>query len=37
MVDFGDWEYTWISYTASLSAELEIKPDDKVPTANSNR
>lgn len=32
-VDEGDWEYFWNSYSASLSAEVKIKPDSKVPTA----
>ena len=32
-VDEGDWEYEWNSYSASLSAQYEIKPDEKVPTA----
>ncbi|SHH59748.1 hypothetical protein [Sporanaerobacter acetigenes] len=32
-VDEGDWEYFWNSYSAFLSANYKIKPDDKVPTA----
>ena len=32
-VDRGDWKYRWISYTASLSANMNIQPDSKVPTA----
>lgn len=32
-VDRGDWKYRWISYTASLSANMNIQPDNKVPTA----
>ena len=32
-VNEGDWEYFWKSYSATLSAEVKIKPDDKVPTA----
>jgi hypothetical protein len=33
-VDEGNWTYDYESYTASLSANLTIKPDDKVPTSN---
>lgn len=31
--DHGWYEYEWISYSASLSASLAIKPDEKSPTA----
>lgn len=34
-VDRGDWKYRWISYTASLSANINVQPDSKVPTASS--
>lgn len=33
--DLGWWEYAWLSYSASLNAELRTKPDEKVPTASS--
>lgn len=32
--DCGWWEYAWLSYSASLTAELRTKPDDKSPTAS---
>lgn len=32
-VDRGDWKYRWISYTANLSANINVQPDSKVPTA----
>lgn len=32
--DHGWWEFDWNSYSASLSASMSIKPDDKVPTAS---
>ncbi|UZQ48867.1 hypothetical protein [Clostridium kluyveri] len=35
-VDKGDWNFRWISYSASLSANLNIQPDSKVP-ATSNK
>ena len=31
-VDRGDWNFRWISYSASLSASLNVQPDSKVPT-----
>ncbi|MDF9409687.1 hypothetical protein L7E55_15235 [Pelotomaculum isophthalicicum JI] len=31
--DHGWWEFDWNSYSASLSASMSVKPDDKVPTA----
>lgn len=31
-VDKGDWNFRWISYAASLSANLNVQPDSKVPT-----
>lgn len=34
-IDRGDWKYRWISYTASLSANINVQPDSKVPTASS--
>lgn len=34
-VDRGDWKYRWISYVASLSANMIVQPDSKVPTAYS--
>ena len=35
--DHGWWEYAWISYTASLSANLQTKPDEKAPTASGSQ
>lgn len=32
-VDRGDWKYRWISYNAKLSANINVQPDSKVPTA----
>ena len=32
-VDEGDWEYYWNTFSATLSANYSIKPDEKVPTA----
>jgi hypothetical protein len=32
--DYGWWEFDWNSYSASLTASVNIKPDDKVPTAS---
>lgn len=32
-VDRGDWKYIWISYNANLSANINVQPDSKVPTA----
>ncbi|EQB86595.1 hypothetical protein J2Z44_002334 [Clostridium punense] len=32
-VDRGDWKYRWISYNANLSANINVQPDSKVPTA----
>ena len=32
--DHGWWEFDWNPYSASLSATVNIKPDDKVPTAS---
>lgn len=34
-VDRGDWKYRWISYNAKLSANINLQPDSKVPTASS--
>lgn len=34
-VDRGDWKYKWISYHAYLSANMNLQPDAKVPTAYS--
>lgn len=31
--DHGWYEYEWISYSASLTASLDFRSDDKVPTA----
>lgn len=31
--DLGWWEYAWMSYSASLTAEMETIPDIKSPTA----
>lgn len=31
--DHGWWDYSWLSYSASLNAKLDIRPDDQVPTA----
>jgi len=33
-VDAGDWEYSFTSYHATLSANMNLLPDDKDPTAN---
>lgn len=33
-VDNGDWKYKWLSYSASLTANMTIQPDSKVPTAS---
>lgn len=30
-VDKGDWEYRWISYSASLSGNLNIQTDSRIP------
>ena len=32
--DEGWFEYAWLSYSASLTAKLRTKPDEKVPTAS---
>lgn len=32
--DHGWWEFDWNPYSASLTASMSIKPDDKVPTAS---
>lgn len=32
--DHGWWEYAWLSYSASLTATLQTKPDEKAPTAS---
>lgn len=32
-IDRGDWKYRWISYAASLAANINVQPDSKVPTA----
>jgi len=32
--DEGWFEYAWLSYSASLTADLRTKPDEKVPTAS---
>lgn len=32
--DEGWWEYAWLSYSASLTAEMQTKPDAKSPTAS---
>ncbi|OLN31372.1 hypothetical protein [Desulfosporosinus metallidurans] len=34
--DHGWWEFDWNPYSASLTASVNIKPDDKVPTASGN-
>ncbi|HCR44002.1 MAG TPA: hypothetical protein DIV41_05405, partial [Ruminococcaceae bacterium] len=36
-VDEGEWEYTDNTYRASLSADMSLKPDDKVPTAKGKK
>ncbi len=33
-VDEGDWQYSFTSYHATLSASMNLLPDDKSPTAN---
>lgn len=35
--DHGWWEYAWLSYSASLTATLQTKPDEKSPTAFGKR
>lgn len=32
--DHGWWEFDWLSYTASLSASINVVPDTKAPTAS---
>lgn len=34
-VDRGDWKYRWIAYYANFSANMNVKPDSKAPTAYS--
>ncbi len=34
--DHGWWDFDWNGYSASLSATMNIVPDDKSPTATSN-
>jgi hypothetical protein len=29
----GYWEYSYISYTASITAEMSVNPDEKIPTS----
>jgi len=36
-VDEGEWEYTDNTYRASLSADMSLLPDDKVPTAKGKK
>lgn len=36
-VDMGWWDYAWIPYSASLTATMQTKPDDKSPTATSSQ
>lgn len=36
-VDMGWWQYEWISYSASLTATMKIKPDEKSPTATASK
>jgi len=35
--DHGWYEYEWIPYTATLSATMAIKPDEKSPTATATK
>lgn len=35
--DEGWYEFDWISYNASLTANINIKPDEKSPTASSSQ
>ena len=35
--DEGWYVYDWISYTATLTANMKIKPDEKAPTATSSQ
>lgn len=35
-VDEGHWEFDYTNYYAILSADMKLKPDDKVPTAVGN-
>ncbi|WRS29002.1 hypothetical protein U6B65_14685 (plasmid) [Oscillospiraceae bacterium MB08-C2-2] len=30
--DHGKWKYKWNSYNAKLSAQMEVQPDERVPT-----
>ena len=32
--DHGWWEFDWLSYSASLSASMNVMPDTKAPTAS---
>lgn len=34
---YGRWDYAWLSYSASLTATLKTKPDEKSPTATSTQ
>ncbi|MEG2687423.1 MAG: hypothetical protein RR954_09960, partial [Christensenellaceae bacterium] len=36
-VDMGWWMYEWIPYSASLTATMKIKPDEKSPTATAKQ
>jgi hypothetical protein len=34
--DYGQWDYTYTRYTASIQADMELKPDVHNPTAKEN-
>jgi hypothetical protein len=36
-VDNGYWEYDKTTYRATLTADMDLEPDDKVPTANGKK
>lgn len=35
--DHGWWEYAWIPYSANLTVNMKIRPDEKSPTATSTQ
>lgn len=35
--DRGWWDFNWNSYSASLGASMNVKPDDKVPTESGKK
>jgi hypothetical protein len=34
--DYGQWDYTYTRYSASIQANMKLKPDDHNPTAKEN-